>query len=235
MQYTTLNPDDFDQIVFFTGAGMSAESGIPTYRGEGGVWKQYNWQEFACAAAFEDDPEKVLEFHHIRRDAILDCEPHGGHKVIARIEANHPHVTVVTQNIDGLHQRAGSRNVVELHGTLWRVRCDRCRMLLDDLDGQLLKSSCSCGRRYRPDIVWFGDMLNPEVVDRAVQEISGCNLFISIGTSGVVWPAAGFPQMARTAGALCLEINLETTDMSLLYHSTIHAKAGSALNALFPE
>ena len=113
----------YKSIVFFTGAGMSAESGVPTYRGRGGIWSQYNWEEYACQEAFDRDPQKVLKFHELRRRSVLACQPHPGHYVIAELEKTHPQVRVVTQNIDGMHQRAGSRNVTELHGSLWRVRC----------------------------------------------------------------------------------------------------------------
>jgi len=120
-----IDPKQYQQIVFFTGAGMSAESGVPTYRGHGGIWNQYRWEEYACQDAFDADPEKVLKFHELRRAAVLTCTPHPGHAIIAALEEKHQGITVVTQNIDGMHQRAGSRRVIELHGSLWRVRCPR--------------------------------------------------------------------------------------------------------------
>ena len=116
---------DFRRVVFFTGAGLSAESGIPTYRGRGGIWNEYNYEDFACQRAFNCDPEKVWDFHDTRRAAVAACAPNDGHRLIAETEARQPGTRVVTQNIDGLHQRAGSSGVVELHGSLWRVRCDR--------------------------------------------------------------------------------------------------------------
>jgi len=118
----TVDLSRYRKVVFFTGAGMSAESGVPTYRGKGGVWNAYDFQEYACQKAFEGDPEKVLRFHEIRRRAVLDCHPHAGHRVIAGM----PEASVITQNIDGMHQRAGSQDVIELHGSLWRLRCERC-------------------------------------------------------------------------------------------------------------
>lgn len=230
---TTLRAGDFEHIVFFTGAGMSAESGIPTYRGSGGVWSSYRWEEYACQDAFDADPEKVLRFHELRRKSVLACSPHAGHGAVARIEDSHPRVTVVTQNIDGMHQRAGSRRVLELHGSLWRLRCPE-HGIREDMGETFRRYRCeACGNWLRPDITWFGDMLDSFVMGQAVQAIRSCDLFVSVGTSGVVWPAAGFPQAARDAGARCIEINPEASEMFSLYHESIRGKAGEVLPALF--
>jgi len=230
---TTIRPDDYRHILFFTGAGMSAESGVPTYRGAGGVWSSYRWEEYACQEAFDGDPVKVLGFHELRRKSVLACRPHAGHGAIARLEGNHPGVTVVTQNIDGMHQRAGSRNVLELHGSLWRLRCPE-HGIRDDVGESYRRCRCeSCGNWLRPDITWFGDMLDSLVMSQAARAIRSCDLFVSIGTSGVVWPAAGFPQAAREAGARCIEINPEAGEMSPLYHASIRGKAGDVLPGLF--
>ncbi|MCP3923605.1 MAG: NAD-dependent deacylase [Desulfobacterales bacterium] len=217
----------YDRIVFFTGAGMSAESNIPTYRGSGGIWHQYNYEEYACQIAFDNNPEKVLDFHKIRRKAVLECSPHSGHKAIAVFEKSRDGVSIVTQNIDGMHQQAGSIDVTELHGSLFRVRC-RNHGIHEDL-GEFTEYKCSCGNYLRPDIIWFGDSLVSEVVEKAVSLISNCDLFISIGTSGVVWPAAGFPELAKKNGARCIEINPELSEMSYLYEKTIEGKAGDVL------
>lgn len=229
----TIKPENFKNIVFFTGAGMSAESGVPTYRGRGGVWSQYNWEEYACQEAFDRDPEKVLKFHELRRKSVLACAPHAGHHSIAELEKRHPHVWVVTQNIDGMHQRAGNSNVIELHGSLWRLRCPS-HGISEDI-GETFKSfKCEhCGQWLRPDITWFGDMLNQDVISEANVIIRQCDLFISIGTSGVVWPAAGFPKIARDNGAFCIEINPEPNEMSPLYNESIRETAGNALPHLF--
>jgi NAD-dependent deacetylase len=229
----TIDPRQYAHIVFFTGAGMSAESGVPTYRGRGGVWSQYRWEEYACAEAFHGDPEKVLKFHELRRAAVLACQPHAGHAVIAALEKQHPRVTVVTQNIDGMHQRAGSRNVIELHGSLWRVRCPDDGIAEDS--GAKYKSwKCEkCGSWLRPDIVWFGDMLAPGVMSAAIAAIRSCDLFVSIGTSGVVYPAAGFPRFAQEHHARCIEINPEANEMSSLYDEAIRDTAGKAMPELF--
>ncbi|GAB6097497.1 NAD-dependent protein deacetylase [Desulfatiferula olefinivorans] len=228
-----LDPFSFKSIVFFTGAGMSQESGIPTYRGQGGVWDAYRYQDYACRDAFERDPERVIAFHEIRRKAIFSCSPHRGHTLIADLERRHPGVVVVTQNIDGMHQRAGSTRVVELHGSIFRVRCP-VHGVWDDVGEAYKQKTCeTCGARLRPDIVWFGDMLDPSVIDRAIGLISTCDLFVGIGTSAVVWPAAGFPEHAAANKALTVEINPEPTGRSGMYDITLRDQAGSALAGLF--
>jgi len=228
-----IDPGQYERIVFFTGAGMSAESGVPTYRGRGGVWSQYRWEEFACQEAFDADPEKVLRFHELRRAAVLACTPHAGHAALAALEKRHPGVTVVTQNIDGMHQRAGSAKVIELHGSLWRLRCPE-HGVGADMGEKYRSYRCErCGNWLRPDIVWFGDMLDQDVTSAAIAAIRSCHLFVSIGTSGVVYPAAGFPSYARDNGARCLEINPEANEMSSLYDEAIRAPAGKALPAFF--
>lgn len=228
-----IQPDKYKTIVFFTGAGMSAESGVPTYRGRGGVWSKYNWEEYACQEAFDRDPEKVLKFHELRRQSVLACTPHGGHNTIAELEKRHPRVHVVTQNIDGMHQRAGSRNVIELHGSLWRMRCPS-HGLSEDIGEAYRSFKCEqCNLWLRPDIIWFGDILDQDVINDAHVVIGRCDLFISIGTSGVVWPAAGFPKIAKGSGARCIEINPEPNDMSYLYDESIRETAGNALPRLF--
>lgn len=234
MDISPLSPQDYEAIVFFTGAGMSAESGVPTYRGKGGIWSEYRWDEFACEEAFRKDSAKVLEFHDLRRQAVAPCTPHAGHQVLAAVEAAHPQVTIVTQNIDGMHQRAGSQNVLELHGSLWRMRCTHGCGVYSVETGKATETHCSCGEWLRPDIVWFGDMLDAEVVDQAMEAIRRCDLLVSIGTSGVIWPAAGFPRLAREGGAHCVEVNPEATEMSSLYHETFRAPAGDILPSLFP-
>ena len=223
-----IDPAAYRNIVFFTGAGMSAESGVPTYRGKGGIWKQYNYGEYACQEAFDRDPEKVLRFHELRRRAVLDCPPHEGHRVIAGMAET----IVVTQNIDGMHQRAGSLKVVELHGSLWRLRCDRCGTMREDCGQDYATLRCTCGNWLRPDIIWFGDMLDESVMQMATEAITACDLFISIGTSASVWPAAGFPALARRSGAYCIEINPEPSG-STDYSRVIQGEAGNVLPELF--
>ena len=222
----------YNKIVLFTGAGMSAESGVPTYRGSGGIWHKYNWEEYACQDAFERNPEKVLDFHELRRKSVLECQPHNGHQFISDLQKSHIGVTVVTQNIDGMHRQAGTENVMELHGSLWRLRCDDCSIVIEDIGESFSKKKCDCGNYLRPDIVWFGDMLNPNVIQKASDAVQKCDLFISIGTSGVVWPAAGFPMEAKNNGAYCIEINTERTELSYLFDEVIEGKASKVLTDL---
>lgn len=224
----------YENIVFFTGAGMSAESGVPTYRGAGGIWHEYDWKEYACQSAFDTKPEDVLDFHELRRIEALKCDPHSGHGIITHVQKTIPNTKIVTQNIDGMHQRAGSVDVIELHGSLWRMRCETEGKCIHDMDnGKYECRKCECGTWLRPDIIWFKDMLNEDTVHEATVAISTCDLFISIGTSAVVWPAAGYPELAKSAGALCIEINPVETELSKLYNEIIRQTASQGLEQLF--
>jgi len=220
------NLRDFQRVVFFTGAGMSAESGVPTYRGSGGIWKDYDMERYACQEAFERDPDAVWDFHNYRRGLVAACAPNSGHALIARAEAVLPHVTVVTQNIDGLHQRAGSRRVHELHGSLWRVRCGNEYATDRAVPFTARRTD---GRWWRPDIVWFGDCLSNHTVDAAVQAIRSCDLLVSIGTSAVVYPAAELPLLAKQNMATLIEINPDATPVSHAYDICVRRPAGVAL------
>ena len=226
--------NEYKKLVFFTGAGMSKESGVPTYRGEGGTWEEYNYKDYACQSAFEKNPSHVLDFHELRRKEAKRCKPHLGHKIISNVEKHHPDVTIVTQNIDGMHQRSGSNNVIELHGSLWRIRCE-CSGTREDMGEIYECRKCTkCGNWLRPDIIWFEDMLDHEVYTKATDVISNSELFISIGTSAIVYPAAGLPMVAKTSGARCIEINIDQTEISTLYHDNLIGKAGEILPKLFP-
>ena len=218
--------DDFERVVFFTGAGLSAESGIPTYRGAGGIWNEYNYEDYACQRAFESDPEKVWDFHDRRREAVAACEPNEGHEIIASM----PDAFVVTQNIDGLHQRAGSRKILELHGSLWRLRCQQCGTSVENTDVPLEPRTCPCGTYWRPGIVWFEDMLDPAVVRQAEEAVRNCDLLVSVGTSGVVYPAAGLPRLA--AAATRVEVNPEETPVSGWYDVRLRGNASKMLRQL---
>ena len=230
----------YSKIVFFTGAGMSKESGVPTYRGAGGLWNEYRYQDYACQEAFERDPEAVWEFHDKRRAAAAACAPHRGHELItqltlARQEAGrgvNGGVTIVTQNIDGMHQRAGACLIYELHGSLWRVRCDSCGVVMENAEVPLQSKRHSCGQFLRPDIVWFGDSLNRSTLTKAVDAISHCNLFVSIGTSAAVFPAARLPMHAIESGATLIEINPEPTPVSQQYQKHMRGPASEMLAQL---
>ena len=223
----------YNNIVFFTGAGMSAESGVPTYRGRGGIWNEYNWEEYACESAFRSNPDQVLDFHELRRIEALKCKPHKGHFIINEIDNIIQDTKIITQNIDGMHQRANSRDVLELHGSLWKMRCGIDGKIYEDLDnGKYASRYCNCGNILRPDIIWFQDMLKETVVQNAISMISSCDLFVSIGTSAVVYPAAGFPRLAKDSGAFCIEINPEKTELSQIYDEVIREKASNGLGLL---
>lgn len=223
---------DFERIVFFTGAGMSAESGIPTYRGRGGIWGQYNYEDFACQRAFERDPEAVWDFHDKRRAAVRACEPHRGHRIVSAVQAKKPSTVVITQNIDGMHTRAGANDVIELHGSLWRVRCDADDIVRDDVTVPMQSRRCTCGAYWRPDIVWFEDSLDQDKLRAAREALKGCDLLVSVGTSASVYPAAELPRLAVEQGAMTVEINLEETPMSSLYRHRLRGKASEILAEL---
>jgi NAD-dependent deacetylase len=222
----------FDRIVFFTGAGLSAESGIPTYRGRGGIWTEYDYEDYACQRAFDRDPERVWDFHDKRREVVGKCAPNRGHEIVAETQRAKKGTVVVTQNIDGLHQRAGAAGVVELHGSLWRVRCDVDGVVRPDETVPMAPRTCACGAYLRPDIVWFEDALDPRVVRRAHEALEACDLLVSVGTSGVVYPAADLPRIAMAAGAVTVEINLEDTPVSHLYRHRLRGTASEVLASM---
>lgn len=221
---------NFERIVFFTGAGMSAESGVPTFRGKGGIWKEYNYEEYACQKAFDRHPEKVWDFHNYRRGLVARCEPNQGHRIVASCQQQKPGALVVTQNIDGLHHQAGSERVIELHGNLWRLRCDACGARSESRNAPLVETRCTgCGKFWRPDIVWFGDSLSPANIKAALDAIQACQLLISIGTSAVVYPAAEMPLRAKSAGAVLVEINPEETPLSEAFDVCLRGTASEML------
>lgn len=219
---------DFDRIVFFTGAGISAESGVPTFRGKGGMWEKYDYESYACQPAFDRDPEAVWEFHNYRRGVVAACAPNPAHVQIAEL-AKRAEVTVITQNIDGLHELAGSEGVIELHGSLWWLRCDACGAREHDRSSPLVSLKHDCGAYWRPDIVWFGDALDHAKIQAAILAMEACDLFVSIGTSAVVYPAAQLPHVAKQAGARLVEINPDETPMSDAYDLCLRGTATEML------
>jgi NAD-dependent deacetylase len=204
-------------VVVLTGAGISAESGVPTFRGEGGLWKEYRAQDLATPEAFARDPELIWRFYAWRRQLVGGCRPNRGHMILAEIERQLQPFTLVTQNIDGLHQRAGSKNVIELHGSLWGLRCTQCGQAWRDLAVPLEPSPplCpNCGSIARPAVVWFGEPLDPQVLDRATEACSRAATMLVVGTSALVQPAAQLPLTAKRAGAQLIEVNLESTPLT---------------------
>ncbi len=222
----------FERIVFFCGAGLSAESGIPTYRGAGGIWGRYRYEEYACQRAFDRDPGKVWDFHDERRRFVAGCEPNPGHHVITRVQARKPDTRIITQNIDGMLQRAGAREVIELHGSLWRVRCDREGTIMNDDTVPIRSRMCTCGAYLRPDIVWFEDSLDPRVIRAAIEAMSAADLLVTVGTSAEVFPAAQLPFIAMERGIPSIEINTEYTPVSRLYRYVMRGPASRMLERL---
>ena len=222
------------RIVVLTGAGISAESGVPTFRGEGGLWRQYRATDLATPEAFARDPALVWEFYNWRRELLHPLEPNPGHKTLAGLERRAPHFTLITQNIDGLHQKAGSKNILELHGNIWWVRCTLCSDLKEDRTVPLrgLPNCEKCGGLLRPHVVWFGETLDPDVLESAYGAINSCDAMLVIGTSGTVQPAASMGMHARRRGAFVAEINLDPTPYTQIYEVTIPGKSGEILPQL---
>jgi NAD-dependent deacetylase len=224
---------DVLSVVVLTGAGISAESGVPTFRGEGGLWRHYRAEELATPHAFRRDPSLVWEWYDWRRQLIGDCRPNAAHRTLVEMERYFDDFVLVTQNVDGLHTLAGSRNVVELHGDIWRMRCTRgCRADWDDRTSPLpeLPARCpSCGALARPDVVWFGETLPPDALDAAWAAAQRCQLMLVIGTSAVVQPAASLPVLALQNGAYVFEINPQPTPVSDLVADVIREPAAEAL------
>ena len=204
----------FKKIVFVTGAGISQESGIPTFRGKDGLWRNYDAMKLATIDAFYDNPNLVWEWYNERRRNIFQSLPNLGHKAIAELE-KYAEVTILTQNIDGLHQKSGSSNVLELHGSIVKIKCTVCdynEEILTEISD--LPPQCQCGNILRPDVVWFGESLPQEVWQNAIVSASKCDLMIIVGTSLVVSPANTLPIYAKQNGAILIEINPENTEMS---------------------
>ena len=205
------------RITVLTGAGVSAASGVPTFRGADGLWKNFKPESLATRQAFARDPKLVWEWYDWRRRMIAKCSPNAAHHVLASWSKRFPNFTLITQNVDGLHERAGTRDVVRLHGSIWEVLCWRgcaaapARWRDDTAPYQEIPPRCPyCGDLIRPGVVWFGESLDPEIVDQATAA-ADCDVFITIGTSAVVYPAAGFIDVARRNGAFTVEINPEAT------------------------
>ncbi|MEO5772602.1 MAG: NAD-dependent deacylase [Sphingomicrobium sp.] len=243
---------DIRNIVILTGAGVSAESGVATFRGPDGLWEGHRVEDVATPEAFRRDPVLVHAFYDARRAKLASVEPNAAHRALARLDAEWPgELLLVTQNVDDLHERAGSKRLLHMHGELksgWCLACNE-RFVWDgrmhpnsvrpersrgtpgvstslDTNGETGNVCPSCGDRgnVRPDIVWFGEM--PYGMERIETALQGCDLFVSIGTSGAVYPAAGFVQTARYCGADCLEMNLEPSQSSIFFHESRMGSAG---------
>jgi NAD-dependent deacetylase len=216
-------------IVILTGAGISRESGLHTFRDADGIWAQVRIEDVATPEAFARDPARVQEFYNARRAGLLDpaVQPNAAHRALARLEQEHDApVTLVTQNVDDLHERAGSRNLLHMHGELLKSRCAACDAVFacrEDITTDAICPQCRQAGTLRPDVVWFGEM--PMRMDEIEAAIAASGLFVSIGTSGNVYPAAGFVREARRAGARTVELNLEPSEGASLFHERVHGPA----------
>ena len=225
-------------VAVLTGSGISAESGVPTFRGEGGVWEGIDVMEVGSIEGFRTDPERVWRFYNERFTKYSGVKPNAGHDALARLEQRivdaGGQFTLATQNIDGLHQMAGSQNVIELHGSGRHVRCTQCRYYDDlTLDMLTVLPTCpKCNAVLRPDVVWFGESLPTGAIGAAVEACRSCEVFMTIGTSAVVVPAAGLIQLAAETGARTIEINLEATPASGIVDIALHGASGDILPKL---
>jgi len=219
--------------VVLTGAGVSAESGVPTFRGAEGLWRNFNPQELATPEAFEADPRLVWEWYDWRRSIIAGIRPNPAHYALAELERRSPGFTLITQNVDGLHGAAGSRNVLEIHGSIWTVRCVECGNSSENRDVPIkILPRCSCGGLLRPGVVWFGESLPEEVLYRAFEAASSADCMLVIGTSGIVQPAASLAARAKGAGAFVAEINPEATPLSDIMDARLPGKAAELMPRL---
>jgi NAD-dependent deacetylase len=221
-------------IVVLTGAGISAESGVPTFRGEGGLWKEHRPEELATPQAFARNPELVWEWYDWRRQKISTARPNAAHRALADLESAKPSFLLVTQNVDGLHDLAGSREIVELHGNIWRLRCTKCGESRVDRTSPLpeLPPHCNCGAMLRPDVVWFGEPLPHEALRVSMERAAVTDLVLVIGTSAVVYPAAGVAQVALQSDRPVIEINPDETELSSHVTLSLRGKAGEILPEL---
>ncbi|RME25098.1 MAG: NAD-dependent deacylase [Candidatus Zixiibacteriota bacterium] len=221
--------------VVLTGAGISAESGVPTFRGKEGLWGKFKPEELATMDAFLANPKIVWEWYNWRRQLLRDVKPNPGHYALVELGSFFPRFTLVTQNVDGLHQMAGATDVLELHGNINRNKCAACGRLVPlevDIDPDDIPACPACGGQIRPDVVWFGEMLPEEAIEAAFQRSEEADIFFSIGTSAIVHPAASLPTVAKRHGATLVEINPEPTPLSSLADFRFAAPAGELLPQL---
>jgi NAD-dependent deacetylase len=234
-------------IFVLTGAGISAESGIPTFRGADGLWKNYSVTDLATPEAFARNPALVWEWYRWRREIILRAKPNAAHTALVEIEKKLKKFLLLTQNVDNLHQRAGSKNVLELHGNIFRSRCVACgtvvkheialncsRLINQTSDSLENLPKCNCGGLLRPDVVWFGEPIQQDAWNQSLVFLNEADTAIICGTSGVVWPAAAIPQIAKTTGVKTIEINLEPTPITPIVDASLLGKASEILTEIVP-
>lgn len=223
------------RCVILTGAGISAESGVPTFRGKDGLWGKFRAEELATMSAFMANSKLVWEWYNWRRELMSGVKPNPGHLAITELEKSFEHFTLVTQNVDGLHRMAKTENILELHGNIHRNKCVDCNCSIDssiEIDPDNIPACNSCGGKIRPDVVWFGEMLDPQVIEAAFSEAEQAEVFFSIGTSAIVHPAASLPVVAKRHGAVLVEINIEETPLSHATDYRVASKSGEFLPML---
>ncbi|MBI5178005.1 MAG: NAD-dependent deacylase [Nitrospinae bacterium] len=221
-------------VAVLTGAGVSAESGVPTFRGPQGLWRNFRPEELATPDAFERDPKLVWEWYDWRRGLIAPLKPNPGHYAIAEMEKRFPEFLLITQNVDGLHRVAGNAKMVELHGNIWHARCTAEGTVRENRDVPLkeIPPRCRCGALLRPHIVWFGESLEEDVLEKAVNSCKRCEVLIVAGTSSVVQPAASLAGIAREAGAFVVEVNPEETPLTPMADAYLQGASGLILPQL---
>lgn len=220
-------------VCVLTGAGISAESGIPTFReAQTGLWENYNPMDLATPEAFLRDPALVWRWYRWRRDLVADAQPNPGHVALAELEQRVPRVTVVTQNVDGLHARAGSSGVIEFHGNLFETRCFVEGCAVEAPDSDEVPQCPACGGLVRPGVVWFGESIPEQALADSFAAAQSCDVFLSIGTSSLVYPAAGLAQLAKEHGAIVAEVNPNPTGLAACFDHAIAGNAGEALPEL---
>ena len=222
---------DAKSVAVFTGAGISAESGVPTFRGEDGLWKKFRPEELANFDAFMRNPDLVWEWYKYRKQIIANIKPNPGHYALVEMEKHYKNFAIITQNIDNLHRRAGSKTVYELHGNIERNYCLDCRKSFsnEEIFTQEKAPRCTCGGLIRPDVVWFGEFLPQDQWDAGEAAAERAEVFFSVGTSAVVYPAASLPMIAKRAGAFVVEINLGRTELSHQADEVLIGKSGEIL------
>jgi NAD-dependent deacetylase len=224
-------------VTVLTGAGISADSGVPTFRGVDGLWKNHRPEELASPEAFARDPKLVWEWYNWRRELLATKRPNAAHENLVHLERQMKHFWLITQNVDGLHALAGSKHLSEIHGNIWKVRCTQCGRVSHNRDLPLVyPPNCThCSGLLRPHIVWFGESLAPEDLDRSYQALRDCEILLIIGTSGMVYPAASFAHIAKEGGALVVELNLEPTPNSPVVDASFQGRAKDLVPLLLPS
>jgi NAD-dependent deacetylase len=214
-------------LAVLTGAGISADSGVPTFRGTDGLWRNFRAEDLATPEAFERDPRLVWEWYDWRRQVIAGKTPNAAHAAVVELERRFPEFWLITQNVDGLHRAAGSQKLSEIHGNIWKVRCTSCEAVEENytVPIPMLPMCRHCGALLRPHIVWFGESLLPSDLTRCGDVLRSCDVLLVIGTSGVVYPAAGFAAIAKDAGAFVAEINFDSTPQSAAMDLSLKGRA----------